>query len=93
MGIVSSIFNPRFILFSIIYLFRKLLFQLADIGLPLLKNDRYLLSLKNKHKGRRAFIIGTGPSLKLEDLEKLEGEIRAIIEEFIPSSGLQLKEK
>lgn len=34
-----------------------------------------LLSLKNKHKGHRCFIIGNGPSLKAEDLDKIKGEI------------------
>lgn len=32
-------------------------------------------SLKNIHKGKRCFIIGTGPSLKIEDVEKLKNEI------------------
>jgi hypothetical protein len=30
---------------------------------------------KNKHKGNRCFIIGTGPSLKTDDLDKLKNEI------------------
>lgn len=30
---------------------------------------------KNKHLGQRCFIVATGPSLKLEDLEKIKGEI------------------
>ncbi len=34
-----------------------------------------LESLKNAHKGERCFIIGTGPSLSVSDLEKLCGEI------------------
>jgi hypothetical protein len=33
-----------------------------------------LAGLKNVHKGRRAFIIGNGPSLKQTDLSKLKGE-------------------
>lgn len=36
---------------------------------------RRLASLKNIHKGQRAFIIGNGPSLKQTDLSKLKGEI------------------
>ncbi len=32
-------------------------------------------SLKNKHLGQRCFIIGTGPSLTLSDLDLLKGEI------------------
>ncbi len=34
-----------------------------------------LSRIKDIHKGRRAFIIGNGPSLKLTDLSKLKGEI------------------
>lgn len=34
-----------------------------------------LASLKDIHKGRRAFIIGNGPSLKNTDMGKLRGEI------------------
>lgn len=32
-------------------------------------------NLKNKHKGKRCFLIGNGPSLTTEDLELLKGEI------------------
>src|SRR5690625_3210612 len=31
--------------------------------------------LKNKHKGEKCFIVATGPSLTIEDLEKLQNEI------------------
>ncbi len=34
-----------------------------------------LKRFKGQHKGERCFIIGTGPSLTVEDLEKLKGEI------------------
>ena len=34
-----------------------------------------LKRFKDVHKGQRCFIIGTGPSLTVEDLEKLKGEI------------------
>lgn len=34
-----------------------------------------LRRFKDIHKGQRCFIIGTGPSLTVEDLEKLKGEI------------------
>lgn len=34
-----------------------------------------LKKYRNIHKGQRCFIIGTGPSLTVEDLEKLKGEI------------------
>lgn len=36
---------------------------------------RRLAALKDVHKGRRAFIIGNGPSLKQTDLGKLKNEI------------------
>ncbi len=36
---------------------------------------RRLAALKDIHKGRRAFIIGNGPSLKNTDMGKLKGEI------------------
>jgi hypothetical protein len=35
----------------------------------------YYNSLKNIHKGKRGFVIGNGPSLKIEDLNKLKNEI------------------
>ena len=40
------------------------------------KDPRYsnLLAMKDKYKGKRCFITCTGPSLTIEDLEKLEGE-------------------
>lgn len=34
-----------------------------------------LRSLKNRHKGQRCFIIATGPSLNIDDVELLENEI------------------
>jgi hypothetical protein len=36
---------------------------------------RGLTELQNIHSGRRAFIIGNGPSLRLADLDRLRGEI------------------
>lgn len=45
------------------------------IQFPLSQNARNLKILKNKHLGKRCFIIGNGPSLKAEDLEKLKNEI------------------
>lgn len=46
----------------------------SKINIPLTKNNYKILGLKNKYKGERCFIIGNGPSLKPEDLEKLKGE-------------------
>lgn len=41
------------------------------------KSKKYykLRGLKNTHVGERCFIVSTGPSLTIEDLEKLENEI------------------
>jgi hypothetical protein len=41
------------------------------------KNSRFekLKSFKNVHKGERCFIVATGPSLKISDLDKLKDEI------------------
>lgn len=35
----------------------------------------YFRSLEGVHRGRRGFVIGNGPSLRMEDLERLQGEI------------------
>lgn len=37
-------------------------------------NDKKIRALKNKHEGERCFIIATGPSLTLEDVNKLKNE-------------------
>lgn len=37
-------------------------------------NSYRLIRYKKKHLGQRCFIIGNGPSLKAEDLEKIQGE-------------------
>lgn len=39
------------------------------------KRQRALRDLKNIHRGERCFIVATGPSLRVEDLERLKGEI------------------
>ncbi len=39
------------------------------------KNARFLESLKDKHKDKRCFIIATGPSLTLADVERLKDEV------------------
>lgn len=35
----------------------------------------YFESLRNRYAGRRGFVIGNGPSLRVEDLDRLGGEI------------------
>lgn len=40
-----------------------------------LEDKQILQQYKDIHKGKRCFVIGNGPSLTIEDLEKLKGEI------------------
>jgi hypothetical protein len=56
------------LLFNIINIFSK-------YNVPISKNNYRILNLRNKFNGKRCFIIGNGPSLNPEDLEKLKGEI------------------
>lgn len=39
------------------------------------KSISYFENIRNKHSGKRGFVIGNGPSLKLSDLEALRDEI------------------
>jgi hypothetical protein len=39
------------------------------------KSEGNIVALHNAYEGRRCFIIGNGPSLTIDDLEKLNGEI------------------
>lgn len=49
--------------------------RLAEMGLPLTVDDARLASLRDTHRGRRAFVIGTGKSLRVEDLDRLSKEV------------------
>lgn len=40
-----------------------------------LRSRRRLQELANRHRGRRAFIIGNGPSINRQDLNLLDGEV------------------
>ena len=48
--------------------------RLAASGLPLTRASRTLFRLRNKHKGKRCFILGNGPSLKEQDIGLLNDE-------------------
>ena len=50
-------------------------FDLAAQGIAVTENERRLLALKNRHQGRRCFVIGNGPSLRQTNLDKLKDEI------------------
>jgi hypothetical protein len=54
---------------------QRVRFKAAGCGVGLTSNERRLLGLKNRHAGRRAFVIGNGPSLRQTDVTKLAGEI------------------
>ena len=53
---------------NLLRLWRKKTFHLS-------KDGKYIKSLKNRYYGKRCFIIGNGPSLKIQDLEILKNEI------------------
>ena len=42
---------------------------------PITVNDKEISRFKNKHLNERAFIIGNGPSLSVDDLDRLKGEV------------------
>ena len=48
---------------------------LARRGWKLWPDDRELGKLRNIYLGRRCFILGNGPSLRVDDLGRLKGEI------------------
>ena len=58
------------------FIFRHSFFM-SDEFMNILMRWEYkrLLPFKNKHKGERCFIIGNGPSLRAEDLDKLKNEV------------------
>ncbi|MDU1891729.1 MAG: 6-hydroxymethylpterin diphosphokinase MptE-like protein [Dysgonomonas sp.] len=47
------------------------------------KNRKRLQSFKNKHQGKRCFIIGNGPSLNYTDLEHLKDDVVMVSNSFI----------
>src|ERR1700677_2831169 len=44
-------------------------------GWPINANNRRLRRLANCHQGRVGFLIGNGPSVQTEDLERLRGQV------------------
>ena len=47
----------------------------ASRGLPLTANDRRQAAFRDRHRRRRAIVIGNGPSLRVTDLDRLRDEI------------------
>ncbi|WP_233713702.1 6-hydroxymethylpterin diphosphokinase MptE-like protein [Lederbergia citri] len=75
--LIRAIRRIQFIIFP--YIFSVISFNIKKIlrVSRIYKNSSYekLRSIKGKHKGERCFIVATGPSLTIQDLEKLKGEI------------------
>ena len=46
----------------------------SKLSFKFFKLDKRFVALKNKYEGKRCFIVATGPSLTLEDLDLLKGE-------------------
>ncbi len=51
----------------------KLRYYLNHAHIPTRPDDMGLLRLKNRHRGRRCYVIGTGPSLLMSDLDARSG--------------------
>jgi hypothetical protein len=49
--------------------------HINELLFPISKTGKNIRTLKNIHMGKRCFIIGNGPSLTIEDLDKLKNEI------------------
>lgn len=49
--------------------------RLAECGVILGKNAKRLETFRDKHAGEVAFMLGSGPSVRLEDLERLSGRL------------------
>ncbi len=47
----------------------------AEQGRPLSENDGRIAALKDLHRGRTGWLIGNGPSVRTEDLDRLTDEI------------------
>lgn len=54
---------------------RKVRYKSAALGLPLTPNERSITRWKDCYRGKRAFLIGNGPSLKNLDLRLLKDEV------------------
>lgn len=79
MSLSLKYFNPTFLWARRQRVLPTLSTALRDgvrgLSIPLDSNDRKIRRLRNCHAGRRAFILGNGPSLQVADLGRLKGEI------------------
>lgn len=67
---VADLLNPAFV-----YRRRKRIGPRLASALWTVRPDRTLAALRGVHARERAFVIGTGPSLRVEDLDRLAGEV------------------
>lgn len=63
---IQRLLAGRFIIFKLLFIRLYCLFH---------RRDKRIREYKNKHKGERCFLIATGPSLSLSDVEKLDGKV------------------
>lgn len=49
--------------------------RFAERGLCLTEWERSILSVRNRHRGKVAFLIGNGPSVQCGDLEAIKGNV------------------
>lgn len=76
-----QVFSPfgyirNYILFPITGFLRVHHFPLVN------SNYKFIDEIRGKHQGERCFIIATGPSLKMEDVEKLKDEVTIGVNSF-----------
>ncbi len=88
---IKSVLRRHKVTHSIIILIRKIQYEIIPYIIAnfnfnikrvfrvncLYRKSRYekLKEIKNKHIGERCFIVATGPSLTIEDLDKLKNEV------------------
>lgn len=70
--IIRTIYSFFLRLWRVLHGFR---FGIASYGIRLTNNERKLLDLKDRYPGRRAFVVGGGPSLCHTDVRRLKNEI------------------
>lgn len=64
----------KYVWHNLIQKITALPYWLSSAGIVAGANQKRLRSYRNRHKGKRCFIIGNGPSLNLIDMSKLKNE-------------------
>lgn len=70
------------------YCYYSLMAFLALVKLPFLKHPEAMQRYKGIHKGERCFIVSTGPSLTVGDIEALRNEITFSMNSIVKSFGI-----